>query len=121
MLTITPAAVDAVVCTCCEDVLHALQGSIRYDRRVGRDFLACFLKDGVAHWLTEYAGKARYPVDLQMRHNAKTGADHGSLYVGLTSVLDVMAKPKPAPGLALDAHKTWSEGPYGFDVNWRQP
>jgi hypothetical protein len=95
-------------------------GSIRYDRRVAPDFLACFLKNGVAHSLTEYAGKARYPVDLQMRHNPKTGADHASLYVGLTSVLNVMAKPKPVAGLALNAHKTWSEGPYGFDVSWRQ-
>src|SRR3712207_8728346 len=94
-------------------------GSIRYDRRVGRDFLACFLKDGVAHSLTEYAGKARYPVDLQMRHNPKTGADHASLYVGLTSVLNVMSKFKPFARLALNAHKTWSEGPYGFDVSWR--
>src|SRR3954447_24451424 len=92
-------------------------GSIRYDRRVGPDFLACFLKGGVAHSLTEYARRARYPVDLQMRHNPKTGADHASLYVGLTSVLNIMAKPKPVSGLALDAHKTWSEGPYGFDVN----
>lgn len=95
-------------------------GAIRYDRRVSPDFLANFLQGGVAHSLTEYAGKARFPVDLQMRHNPKTGADHASLYVGLTSVLNVMAKPKPVPALALDAHKKWSEGPYGFDVRWRQ-
>jgi hypothetical protein len=94
-------------------------GSIRYDRRVSHDFLTNFLDGGVARSLTEYAGKARFPVDLQMRHNPKTGIDHASLYVGLTSVLNVMAKPKPAPSLALDAHKTWSEGPYGFDLQWR--
>jgi hypothetical protein len=94
-------------------------GSIRYDRRVSEDFLAHFLSGGVAHSLTEYAGKARFPVDLQMRHNPKTGADHASLYVGLTSVLNIVAKPKPVPRLALTAHKTWSEGPYGFDVTWR--
>lgn len=94
-------------------------GSIRYDRRVSQDFLAHFLSGGVAHSITEYAARARYPVDLQMRHNPKTGADHASLYVGLTSVLNIIAKPKPAPGLALTAHKTWSEGPYGFDASWR--
>ena len=97
----------------------AFTGSIRYDRRVAQDFLAHFMKGGVAYSLTEYAGKARYPVDLQMRHNPKTGVDHASLYVGLTSVLNVMAKPKPVPSLSLDAHKTWSEGPYGFDLSWR--
>lgn len=96
----------------------AFTGSIRYDRRVSEQFLAHFLKGGVAHSLTQYAAKARYPVDLQMRHNPKTGADHASLYVGLTSVLNVLAKPKPVPGLALAAHKTWSEGQYGFDVAW---
>ncbi len=94
-------------------------GRIRYDRRVSPDFLAHFLKGGVAFSLTEYAGKARYTVDLQMRHSPKTGADHATLYVGLTSVLNVIAKPNPVPSLALTAHKTWSEGPYGFDVTWR--
>lgn len=93
-------------------------GKIRYDRRVSQEFLAHFRKGGVAHSLTEYAAKARYPVDLQMRHNPKTGADHASLYVGLTSVLNVVAKAKPVSSLALTAHKTWSEGPYGFNLGW---
>jgi hypothetical protein len=96
-------------------------GSVRYDRRVSDSFLAHFLKDGVARSLTEYAGKARFPVDLQMRHNPKTGADHASLYVGLTSVLNVVSRSKPVPRLALTAHPRWSEGPYGFDVGWRDP
>lgn len=97
------------------------EGSIRYDRRVSADFLAHFRDGGVAHSLTEYAAKARYPVDLQMRHNPKTGGDHASLYVGLTSVLNVVSKPnyQHGPGLALSAHKTWSGGPYGFDSGWR--
>jgi hypothetical protein len=94
-------------------------GSIRYDRRVNPHFLAHFLEGGVAHSLTEYAGKARYPVDLQMRHNPKTGADHATLYVGLTSVLNVIAKSKPVPDLALGAHETWTNGPYGFNAAWR--
>lgn len=94
-------------------------GKIRYDRRVSQEFLAHFRQGGVAHSLTEYAAKARYPVDLQMRHNPKTEADHASLYVGLTSVLNVVAKAKPVSSLALTAHKTWSEGPYGFDLGWR--
>ena len=94
-------------------------GKIRYDRRVSQNFLDHFRKGGVAHSLTEYAAKARFPVDLQMRHSPKTGADHASFYVGLTSVLNVVAKNKPVPSLALTAHKTWSEGTFGFDPGWR--
>lgn len=98
----------------------SFSGNIRYDRRVSPGFLEHFLKGGVARSLTEYAVKARYPVDLQMRHNPKTGADHASLYVGLTSVLNVVASGKSELKLALTAHPTWSEGPHGFNVGWRQ-
>ena len=61
----------------------------RYDRRVEEDFLALFDSNGPFRTLTEYARKARYPVDLQFRLNPKTRAQHASLYVGLTTVLDV--------------------------------
>src|SRR4051812_23805010 len=99
-------------------------GRIRYDRRVTDGFLDLFHDGGVARSLTEYARKARFPVDLQFRRNPKTGAEHASLYVGLTSVLNVYSKPKrsnsPAGGLALDAHRTWTDGRYGFDASWRE-
>ena len=96
-----------------------LSGKIRYDRRVSAQFLGHFRKGGMAYSLTEYAAKARFPVDLQMRHNPKTGADHASLYVGLTSVLNVVGKGKPVTKLALTAHPTWSESKkFGFGASW---
>ena len=97
----------------------AFTGRIRYDRRVSEEFLANFLAGGFARSLVEYASKARFPVDLQMRHSPKTGADHASVYVGLTSVLNVEAKPKSK--FVLKAHPTWSDGAFGFDPAWSQP
>ena len=91
------------------------EGDVRYDRRVAPSFLEHFLAGGVAASLVEYAKHARYPVDLQMRHNPKTNADHASLYVGLTSVLNVYAK---GTGLSIEAHDTWRQGPYGFGGEW---
>ncbi|WP_029429559.1 hypothetical protein [Blastococcus sp. URHD0036] len=96
-------------------------GTIRYDRRVSNHFLAHFLHGGVAHSLTEYARNARFPVDLQMRHNPKTGAEHASLYVGLTSVLNVESKPRPHPRLALTANARWASTEHGFDPDWSTP
>lgn len=61
----------------------------RYDRRVDEEFLKLFDSRGVFRTLTEYAQKARYPVDLQFRLDPKTRAQHASLYVGLTTVLDI--------------------------------
>lgn len=88
-------------------------GDIRYDRRVSPVFLDHFCKGGVAHSLVEYAKHARFPIDLQLRHNPKTGADHATLYAGLTGVLNVLSRPNGH--LALTAHETWTTGPYGFD------
>jgi hypothetical protein len=99
----------------------AFSGTIRYDRRVSDHFLAHFLPGGVAHSLTEYASNARFPVDLQMRHNPKTGAEHASLYVGLTSVLNVESKPRPRPRLALTANPRWANPDHGFDPDWSTP
>jgi len=62
---------------------------LHYDRRATAGFLAHFLHGGVAESLAEYARYAPYAVDLQMRKNPKTGAEHATLYVGLTSVLQV--------------------------------
>jgi hypothetical protein len=90
--------------------------TIRYDRRVRPAFLEHFLPGGVAASLAEYAKHAPYPVDLQMRHDPKTGADHASVYVGLSSVLNVDAK---GGGLALSAHETFRTGPWRFNAEWR--
>ena len=67
-------------------------GDTRYDRRVRPEFLDHFLDGGVAASRGEYARSAPYSVDLQMRHSPKTFADHATLYVGLTAVLNVLRK-----------------------------
>lgn len=85
----------------------------RYDRRVDPDFLDLFDARGAFRTLTEYACKARYPVDLQFRRNPKTAAQHASLYVGLTTVLDVHWKPG---AVKLAAHPTFQ--PSGFQAAW---
>jgi hypothetical protein len=85
----------------------------RYDRRVDEEFLKLFDSRGVFRTLTEYAQKARYPVDLQFRLDPKTRAQHASLYVGLTTVLDIHWKPgsvKLAPNPAF--HRA------GFNPAW---
>jgi hypothetical protein len=85
----------------------------RYDRRVDPGFLELFGTGGVFRTLTEYARKAQYPVDLQFRRNPKTGAQHASLYVGLTTVLDVHWKPG---AVKLAAHATFHRS--GFQAAW---
>ena len=85
----------------------------RYDRRVDPRFLQLFTSRGAFRTLTEYARKARYPVDLQFRSNPKTGAQHASLYVGLTTVLDVHWKPD---WVKLAAHPSYYSS--GFDPTW---
>src|SRR5438874_218343 len=62
---------------------------IQYDRRVSNDFLSLFDVGGPARTLVEHAQFAPFPIDLQFRHNPKTGGEHASLYVGLTTVLNV--------------------------------
>jgi hypothetical protein len=91
---------------------------LHYDRRVTDEFLAHFVRNGVAHSLVEYARYAAFPIDLQMRRNPKTRAEHASLYVGLSSVLDVHRKKDK---LQLEAHQTFRTGPFGFKDEWRQP
>jgi hypothetical protein len=91
---------------------------LHYDRRVSEQFLAHFLKGGVARSLVEYARYAPYAVDLQMRKNPKTGAEHATLYVGLTSVLDVKRNKDQ---LQLVGHKWAVDGRFGFDAAWAKP
>ncbi len=91
---------------------------LHYDRRVTDEFLANFLPGGVADSLVEYAKFAPYPVDLQMRRNAKTGAEHASLYVGLSTVLDVHRKQDR---LTLEANVAYTGGDFGFDATWSTP
>jgi hypothetical protein len=62
---------------------------IRYDRSVSAEFLSHFKRGGVAASLTSMARHALYPLDLQMRKSPKTGAEHATLYAGLTAVLNV--------------------------------
>jgi hypothetical protein len=101
--------------TKCDIVMIVIPGDLdyRYDRRVDPAFLDLFGARGAFRTLTEYARQARYPVDLQFRRNPKTAAQHASLYVGLTTVLDVHWKPD---AVKLAAHPTFH--PSGFQAAW---
>ena len=85
----------------------------RYDRRVSADFLRLFTGQGAFRTLTEYARKARYPIDLQFRGSPKSSDQHASLYVGLTTVLDVHWRPGQ---VRLAAHPKYRD--FGFDPHW---
>lgn len=95
------------------DRAMAVNWQMHYDRRVPPNFLAHFLPGGVAASLAEYARHAPYPVDLQMRHDPKTGGHHATLYVGLTDVLTVKAHAK---GLVLKPHKVITGGAFALPV-----
>lgn len=92
---------------------------LHYDRRATAGFLAHFLHGGVAESLAEYARYAPYPVDLQMRKNPKTGAEHATLYVGLTSVLQVTSIKGDL--LRLHGHKNLAGKHHAFDPAWSNP
>src|SRR3954463_5313877 len=92
---------------------------LHYDRRATAGFLAHFLPGGLAESLAEYARYAPYPVDLQMRRNAKTGAEHATLYVGLTSVLQVTHVKGDL--LRLHGHKNLAGEHHTFDPAWSTP
>jgi hypothetical protein len=91
---------------------------LHYDRRVAPTFLEHFLPGGIAESLVRYARLAPFPLDLQMRKSPTTGAMHASLYVGLTSVLNVVRKGDHA--LALTAHRAWTDGKFGFQPDWTE-
>jgi hypothetical protein len=99
----------------CDIVVIVIPGDLdyRYDRRIDPGFLELFDARGAFRSLTEYARKARYPVDLQFRRNPKTSAQHASLYVGLTTVLDVHWKPG---AVRLSAHRNFHSS--GFQAAW---
>jgi hypothetical protein len=92
---------------------------LHYDRRAAAGFLAHFLHGGVAESLAEYARFAPYPVDLQMRKNPRTGAEHATLYVGLTSVLQVTRINGDL--LRLQGHKNLAGKHHAFDPAWSNP
>lgn len=88
---------------------------IRYDRRVSEQFLQHFMPDGLLASLPTYAKRGLFPIDLGFRSDAKSGAEHASLYVGLTSVLDVHHSKNG--NLRLKAHSTHRTGGR-FDDAW---
>jgi hypothetical protein len=94
----------------------AVSWEIHYDRRVSSGFLSNFEVGGQARLLVELAKFAPFPIDFQLRHDVKSGAEHASLYVGLTSVLNV---DQTASGeLRLRAHPTWANAVNKFDPSW---
>lgn len=91
---------------------------IRYDRRVSPQFLEHFAEGGLLSSMPAYAKSGLFPVDLRFRKNAKSGAEHASLYVGLTSVLDV--HHAKSGKLKLKAHATHQKNGK-FDPAWSLP
>lgn len=90
---------------------------IRYDRVVTDDFLSRFLQGGVAASLAPMARDAAYPLDLQLRKDAKTGRQWATVYAGLTAVLNIEERSQ---GFRLTAHDTWSKkSKYGFRQRWK--
>jgi hypothetical protein len=89
---------------------------MHYDRRVSETFLHHFQQGGAARVLVEYAKHAPFPVDFQLRHDAKTEAEHASLYVGLTAVVNV--RQTQAGALQLWADKHWANREHNFLPAW---
>ncbi|WP_159081274.1 PGN_0703 family putative restriction endonuclease [Nocardioides sediminis] len=77
---------------------------VRYDRRVSAQFLSHFEPGGIAASLASYAKSGLLPIDLRFRRDVKTRSEHASLYVGLTSVLDV--RHAKSGKLRLKVHET---------------
>ncbi|MFW5469508.1 hypothetical protein ACOCJ4_05615 [Knoellia sp. CPCC 206435] len=91
----------------------------RYDRSISAPFLAEFKPGGFAASLLDYA-RAQYPIDLQFRKNPKNGAQHVTLYVGMTAVLNVL--DKGAGGYRLEAHPKYKGiRKVGWELAWEQP
>jgi len=91
----------------------------RYDRSISAEFLAVLKPGGFAASLLDYA-HAQYPIDLQFRKNPKNNAQHVTLYVGMTAVLNVI--DKVLLGYRLDAHPKYKGNPaVGWDADWERP
>ena len=88
---------------------------LRYDRRLTPEFLAHFQPGGFAEALATYVKAGLFPLDLRPRRDVRSGAQHMTLYTGLTAVLHV--KSAPDGGIRLDAHKTHRKVG-GFDDSW---
>lgn len=91
---------------------------IRYDRRVSDQFLQHFTPDGLLSSLPAYAKSGLFPIDLRFRRDAKSGAEHASLYIGLTSVLDVHHARSGT--FRLKVHPTHQKNGK-FDAAWAKP
>ena len=91
---------------------------IRYDRRVSEEFIQHFAPDGLLSSLPRYAKSGLFPIDFRLRKDVKSGAEHATLYVGLTSVLDV--HHTKSGKLKLKAHTTHQKKG-AFDPSWSAP
>ncbi|MGF9755056.1 hypothetical protein AAII07_07625 [Microvirga sp. 0TCS3.31] len=88
---------------------------VRYDRRISRELLEHLQPGGLLASLAVYAKSGLFPLDLRFRKDVKTQAEHVSLYVGLTSVLDV--HHAKSGKLRLKAHQTHRQNGK-FDSGW---
>ncbi len=90
---------------------------LHYDRRLDDEFLEHFKPGGIASSLAGYARSAPYPLDLQFRRDPKGGQQHGTLYAGLTAVLNVV---RVGEGFRLSAHPTWAQAKYHWSPDWQE-
>ncbi|WP_344341941.1 hypothetical protein, partial [Streptomyces rhizosphaericus] len=89
---------------------------IRYDRRLTPEFLAHFCPGGFASSLATITKSGLYPLDLRTRRDAKSGAEHVTLYTGLTAVLQVLSSKNGT--IRLAAHSTHQKQGT-FDKAWQ--
>lgn len=95
-----------------------LDRDLAFDRRLSEEFLQHFLPSGFAAGLAAYVKAGLYPLDLRPRRDLKSKAEHVTLYVGLTAVLQV--KSSSSGLIRLDAHKSHRKIG-GFSDAWAKP
>lgn len=91
--------------------------SMRLSRTASEALMDVLLPGGAFAWLLEYPARDPARYDLQLRCNPKTQRSWASLYLGLTSVLDVR---ECKAGMRLTAHPTHRRAG-GFDKGWTKP
>lgn len=68
--------------------------------------------------MAKYAKSGLFPLDLRLRKDVRSGAEHASLYVGLTAVLKIQISQ--AGLLKLSVHPTHQKNGR-FDADWSTP
>lgn len=88
---------------------------ITFNRAVSKDLLDALRPDGKLRWLLEHRTANRVGIDFQLR--ADGGRSWMSMYLGLTSVLNLIAVGRT---FRLTVHATHQKAGR-FDTRWSQP